>query len=290
MYPNLFQLPDWVPIIGGQPITSFGVMIFLAFLTAGIVTRHEMDRQGFDGDRAWDILFWCVIGGIGGAKLYYLLTHLSRVLDDPLGMLFARGGLTWYGGLILATALAIWKIRSLRLPVGRILDCIAPSMPLAYAVGRMGCFLVGDDYGVPTGSWVGIKFPEGTPPTRVQVLEGIYGITVDPELVARFGEVIPVHPTQLYEIGLSLLVAALIWKLRGHRYGAGWLFVFWLALYAASRFLVEFVRLKDDRYLFELFTSAQLVSVVLFLGSLTVAFRLARGASKKGGVASRAPG
>lgn len=277
MYPNLFRFPEWLPLIGGQQLTSFGVMMFLSFLTAGLILRSEMGRAGFDRDHAWDILFWAVIGGIGGAKLYYLLMHLPDVLDDPVRAILARGGLTWYGGLILASGLVAWKIRSLKLPMGAVFDCMAPAMPVAIAIGRMGCFLVGDDYGFPTDSWVGIAFPEGAPPTRVDILERDFGVTVDPALIERYGQIVPVHPAQLYEVAIALvLVAPIVWRFRGHRFGAGWLFSLWMALYGVERFLVEIVRAKDDRFIFDIFTSAQLLSVVITLTGIFLMVRLSR--------------
>jgi phosphatidylglycerol:prolipoprotein diacylglycerol transferase len=85
---------------------------------------------------------------------------------------------------------------------------------------------------------------------------------VDPELVERFGQVVPVHPTQLYEVALSTLIFFLLWRLRKHDRQPGWLFMVWLALAGAERFLVEFFRAKDDRLLGP-FTIAQLISLVL---------------------------
>lgn len=275
MYPNLFRIPDWVPLLGGEMITSFGVMLFLAFLTAGLLHSREMKRVGLDPERAWDLLFAAVIGGIVGAKLYYVIEHLPRLGEDPLELLLSRGGLVWYGGLLGGVGLTVLQARRLRLPIPRLGDTIAAPVALAYAVGRVGCFLVGDDYGVPTGSFLGVRFPDGTPPTRVAVLESQYGIQVDPELVARFGEVVPVHPTQLYEVGLSLVIFAVLWKLRDRRYAPGWLFTLWLALAGAERFAVEFLRIKTDR-LFGPFTVAQLVALVLVMLGLLGVVRLAR--------------
>jgi len=159
VYPNLFHLPEWLPLLGGAVITSFGAMMLAAFLTAGYVLKCEMVRQGHDADRAWDLLFWAVIGGIVGARLYYVLLNYPRLQADPLGMIFSRGGMVWYGGFILASALVVRRIHTTGLPMGRTLDGAAPALSLAYGVGRIGCFPVGDDYRRPKDSRVGIAFP-----------------------------------------------------------------------------------------------------------------------------------
>jgi len=116
-------------------------------------------------------------------------------------------------------------------------------------------------------------------PTRVAVIEREFGIQVDPELVARFGDVIPVHPTQLYEVGLSLAIFAFLWTMRKDtRPAAGWLFMVWLALAGTERFLIEFFRAKDDRF-FRVFTLAQLISIVLISVGVVWALRLRRSGS-----------
>ena len=145
MYPVFFQMPQWVPFLGGQPITSFGVFMLLAFLTAGYVLRAELQRVNEDPDKAWDFVFMAVIGGILGAKVYYLLLNFPSLIEDPIRMIFSRGGLVWYGGFLLATALVIREIRRQGLSVPAMADLIAPALALAYAVGRIGCFLVGEN-------------------------------------------------------------------------------------------------------------------------------------------------
>ncbi len=275
MYPNLFRLPEWFPFLGGEPITSFGVMMLLSFLTAGYVLRAEMGRMKMDPEQAWDLLFMAVVGGILGAKVYYVLLNYPRLVADPIGMIFSRGGMVWYGGFLLAAALVLWKARQLGLPLTKILDGSAPALALAYAVGRVGCFLVGDDYGRPTDSWVGIAFPNGTPPTRVDVLESQFGVAVDPALVEKYGQVIPVHPTQLYEIGLSTLFFFILWRMRKHPHQSGWLFSIWLILAGLERFAVEFFRAKDDRF-FGMFTLAQMISMALVATGVYWALRLRR--------------
>jgi phosphatidylglycerol:prolipoprotein diacylglycerol transferase len=273
MYPILFELPEWLPLVGGAAITSFGVMMLLSFLTAGYVLRAELRRQGEDPEKAWDLVFMAVIGGIVGARLYYLILNFPRFLEDPFGMLFSRGGLVWYGGFLLATVLVVWEVRRQKLPLGRTADACAPALALAYAVGRIGCFLVGDDWGRPTDSWVGIAFPRGTPPTRVDVIERDFGITVDPALVEKYGNIVPVHPTQLYEVAMSTLIFFVLWRIRGRERPAGQLFMMWLALAGIERFIVEFFRAKDDRFLAG-FTVAQLISLMIVAFGVIGAMRL----------------
>lgn len=262
MYPTFFDLPQWVPFLGGEPITSFGVFMFLSFLTAGLLLRAEMERAELDPEKAWDMLFMAVLGGVLGAKIYYILLNYPQLAQNPRDLIFSRGGMVWYGGFTMAVGLCYWEVRKSKLPLGKMSDLVAPPLAIAYAVGRMGCFLVGDDYGRPTAGWFGIKFPEGTPPTTVDALQRNFGVTVDPAIVEQFGQVVPVHPTQLYEIAMSTIIFLFLWARRRHEHAAGWLWWTWLGLAGAERFIVEFVRVKDDRFLGPL-TVAQLISLVL---------------------------
>lgn len=263
MLPILFRIPEWIPVLGGQPITSFGFMMFLAFLVGGSLLQRELRRMELPEQRAWDLLFTAVVGGIIGAKLYYVALNWRLAAADP-SFLWSRGGLVWYGGFLLATVLVVWQIRRYALPLGRVADAIAVVLPIGYAIGRVGCFLVGDDYGSPTASAFGMRFPDGAPPTRVDALERYFGIQVDPELVQQFGEVVPVHPTQLYEVAMSLIIFAIVWRLRTHAMQAGWLFMLWLSLAGVERVVVEVFRAKDDRFI-GVFTIAQAISLVLIV-------------------------
>ena len=262
MFPNLFRFPEWVPLLGGEWITSFGLFMFLSFVTGGLVGRTEMARKGYDPEKYWDLVFMAVLGGIVGAKVYYVLLNYPRLIEDPLGLIFSRGGMVWYGGFLGATALVVWEVRRSKLPVGDMADVTAPALALGYAVGRIGCFMVGDDWGRPTSLPWGVRFPMGAPPTRVDIIEREFGITVDPELIARYGDVVPVHPTQLYEVALSTLIFLFLWRIRKRPHQPGWLFMCWLALAGLERFLVEFLRAKDDRF-FAILTVAQLISLAL---------------------------
>jgi len=283
MYPELITLD--LPILGSVTITSFGVMMALSFLTGFWIVRIELLRKGMDEELAGDVLMGAIIGGIVGAKVYYVLLNWPQTVQDPFGMLFSRAGLVWYGGFIggaIGVSLAIHRRKA---PVPVLADVCAPALALAYAVGRMGCFLVGDDYGRPTDSWVGIAFPTGSPPSTAGNLRRMFGVSI-PESVPDTA-VLAVHPTQLYEIGMSLLIFALLWKLRREPWKAGRLFSLWLALAGVERLIVEFFRAKDDRFIGFL-TLAQLISIGLIVLGTWLFVRLGPATADTGDSPSRA--
>jgi phosphatidylglycerol:prolipoprotein diacylglycerol transferase len=249
--------------IGPVSVSPFGVMMVLAFLSAWAQLRWGLKRLAIgDDEDASAILLAAGIGGIGGAKLYYAILY-----QDPASLI-ERSGLVWYGGLMLGAAAVLVTARMRKLPLLSVVDASAPAMALGYAVGRIGCFLVGDDYGVPTDLPWGVSFPYGLPgPTTAGFMRREYGAAVAPEIAAD--ELLRVHPTQLYETLACLLIWILgVWLIRrGSRPGTVTVTV--ISLMAAERFLVEFVRAKDDRLLGQ-FTVAQVISVVVmaFLGTV----------------------
>lgn len=251
MYPELFEVRGFV-------VTSFGLMMFLSFMSGAWIVSLQLRRRGLEPEFAWDVLVWVALGGIVGAKLYYLALHWQDVVADPVGQLTSRAGLVWYGGLIGGILAYLWQVRRHRLPTGAMFDATAPALGLAYAVGRIGCFLVGDDYGVPTGSWVGVAFPRGAPPSTAGYFRSI-GVEVDPAVANT--AVLSVHPTQLYEAAAGLLIFVVLWRLSSRALRSGQLFGLFLVLYGIERFLVEFVRAKGDRIVFGLSTS-QVASLV----------------------------
>ena len=122
----------------------------------------------------------------------------------------------------------------------------APALALGYAIGRLGSFLVGADYGLPTVLPWGMAFPAGAPPTTAANL--VTAFAADIPDGARSGDFVRVHPTQLYEAGLSLLVLAALVRLRAARHVRGWrLAGLFLILHGCARVLVEPIRAKQDR-------------------------------------------
>lgn len=256
MYPTIVQ-------IGSFKITSFGVMMFFSFIAGAWVLAKQFERRNIAPGIAWDMLAWLALGGILGAKLYYLALHMGDVMANPLGELTNRGGLVWYGGFIGGVLAFFWQARRHKIPLGAGFDATAPAIALAYAVGRMGCFLVGDDYGLPTNSWVGIAFPDGSPPSTAGYLRSV-GATLPANVPDT--AVLRVHPTQLYEIAAALVIFWILLRLAETPRRPWAMFGAYMGLYGIERFLVEFVRAKGDRYFFGLSTSQVASLVVMFVG------------------------
>ncbi|HEX6177385.1 MAG TPA: prolipoprotein diacylglyceryl transferase [Thermoanaerobaculia bacterium] len=254
MYPTLVK-------IGAFEITTFGVMMFLAFIIAGWVLTRQLKRYGIDDDVASSIVVAAALGGIAGAKIYY------AILFGDWRLLFDRAGLVWYGGLIGGAAAVSWVIVRRRIDFWTTADCAAAPLSIGYSLGRIGCFLVGDDYGRPTDAWFGIAFPKGAPPTTARSLRE-FGVNVDSSIPDY--QVLRVHPTQLYEAGAALLMFFILSRMNATAHVKGRVFGVFLVLLGIERFLVEIVRAKDDRFLGP-FTVAQLISVILVLIGITLA-------------------
>jgi phosphatidylglycerol---prolipoprotein diacylglyceryl transferase len=256
--------------LGPLEITGYGLMLMVAFLMGGWLIVRQLRENKLKEEYAADIVAAAVIGGIIGAKLWYVA--LTR---DP-GALFSRGGLVWYGGFIggaLAVILNGWR---LGVPLRWTMQLTAPALAAAYALGRVGCWLVNDDYGRPSTLPWAVKFPEGLPPSTAGNMHHLFGVPVpagiDPSTV------LAVHPTQLYEVAAMLIAFAVLWSLRKRGHPIGWLFGLYLIFAGVERFLVEIVRAKDDRFLGP-FTLAQLASVILIAVGILLVTIWRRGAS-----------
>ncbi len=268
MHPVLFQLH--LPLVGLFTVSSFGVMMAGAFLAGHEVIRRELRRLGRDEALAGQIVIGAALGGIAGAKLYYLLLNWPETLADPLGMVFARAGLVWYGGFLGGAIGVLYAIRRRREPLGFVADACAPALALAYGIGRIGCFLVGDDYGLPTTSWIGVAFPAGAPPTTAGNLRHLFHVAVPAAIPDQ--ALLRVYPTELFETGLALLIFWYLWRQRRHLHRSGWLFGLWMILAGLERLAIEMFRAKDDRF-FGPFTTAQLISVALIVVGLALTRR-----------------
>lgn len=236
MYPELFRIGNFV-------VSSFGLMVAISFFVGYWVASLEFKRKKIDENLLGNILLLSMVGGIGGAKIMYILENvpINELFRNPLTHLLSRGGLTFYGGFICAIFL-VW-ILTYKNKAGflRVMDATSPSLALAHAIGRIGCFLVGDDYGVQSDLPWAMAFPKGLPPTNENV-----------------------HPTQIYEIVLMSIVFIVLWKFRKKNKPDGWLFSVFLILAGTERLLIEFIRNTTPSPVPGL-SVAQLIAIVLII-------------------------
>lgn len=254
--------------IGPVGISPFGVLLMLAFLGAYAQLSWGLRRSGAgDADDASAVVLGAGFGGIVGAKVYYAFLY------QDWRLLFDRSGLVWYGGFIGGTLAVLWIVHRRRLPGWRTADAGALGLAVGYAVGRIGCFLVGDDYGVPTDLPWGVAFPVGLPPTKAFWLESEFGVDIPPGVDPD--TLLAVHPTQLYESAAALFIWTIGMALfrRGAPPGKVTLVV--VGLLAVERFAVEFLRAKDDRF-FGALTLAQLISLAVVVAVVALGATLRR--------------
>ncbi len=262
--------------IGDFAISPFGVMLVAAFFAAYSQLRWGLERLGAgDDEDASTMVFAAGLGGILGGKAYY------AALYGDWSLLFDRAGLVWAGGFLGGLLGAIIVMRRRRMPTWPTLDAAGLGLALGYAVGRVGCFLVGDDYGRPTDLPWGMTFEVGVPPTTAGNLREYFGIDVG---AVAHDAWVAVHPTQLYETALALGIWWFGRRLFRLEWRPGMRFSVLLGLLACERFAVEFLRAKDDRFLGP-FTMAQAISVGLLLVASTL-FVLRRRSSDPALVAS----
>lgn len=247
--------------VGPLMITGFGLAVLAAFVVAQIVAQHELKRRGHNPEPVGDMIFAAVIGSLLGAKLYFV------ALTGDIDTLFSRGGFVFWGGLIGGIlAVTILVVRR-KLGFWRIADVAGLSIMPAYAVGRTGCWAVGDDYGRPWDGPLAVRFPEGAPPSTAQNMQEMFGIPVPATVPPN--TVLAVHPTQLYEVTMAFILFLVLWRLRDHKHAEGWLMGVYCVMAGVERFIVEFFRAKDDRF-FGALTVAQVIALVFIAAGLAV--------------------
>jgi phosphatidylglycerol:prolipoprotein diacylglycerol transferase len=224
--------------VGNIAMSGYGIALVMAFLIAWVVIARENGRRGDDVPFAGEIVLAASIGGLVGSKLFYAAFIGS-------GSILTRGGHSFWGGLIGgACAYSLWA-RIRHVSFFRYLDVTGIAIAAGYAVGRTGCWAIGDDYGRPWNSSFAVQFPRGAPPTTAANMLRIFGEV--PPLGSDAATIIAVHPTQLYETALGFVMFLVLWRLRDHRHAQGWLFGLYCVLAGVERFLIDFVRVEPNR-------------------------------------------
>jgi phosphatidylglycerol:prolipoprotein diacylglycerol transferase len=216
----------------GLTLQTFGLALAFALVCSGVLVAWRLRELGLPVDWVYEIMFCAGVGGVVGAKVWYV------VEKGDLGSLFSGTGLVFYGGAI-GGALAVMAYARYRGFLDyRLFDMGAPGLAIGYAVGRIGCQLAGDgDYGIPSSLPWAMAYPNGTVPTTVRV-----------------------HPTPIYELIVMGAVTWWLWR-RRDRVRPGELIGWWALLAGIERFLVEFIRRNED--IVGPFSLAQIVSVLM---------------------------
>jgi len=239
----------------GISIKTFGVTFALGFIACGLVVARRLRELGKPVDWAYEITFAALVGGVVGARAYYLIQHWDTARHDLLGSIFSGSGLVWYGGAIGGAIGVIGWMRWRKALNLQMLDMCATALALGYAIGRIGCQVSGDgDYGIRSGLPWAMGYPHGTLPTPPGV---------------------KVQPTPIYETLAMCLVAWFLWRIRD-RVRPGVVFATYLLLSGFERFLVEFVRRNSE--VAAGLTAPQLESLGLMLvGACWLALLMRRG-------------
>jgi phosphatidylglycerol:prolipoprotein diacylglycerol transferase len=233
-------------------------MLMTAFYSCYYFLSKDLKRLGYSPSLAGDIIFAAAVGGIVGSRIYFLLENFDQFIQDPLGMIFSGGGLVFLGGLIGGLLAVTYVIKKNDLKWLLVADLVAPLLILGYAIGRIGCLLVGDDYGLPTDAPWGIAFPNGIPPSTYSVFQSRYPWV---DLSGFSPGVLKVHPTQVYEIFLGSGIFYYLYQKRLSIQIQGSLFFTYLILAGIERFAVEFLRI-NQKYFIGL-SGAQIISIVM---------------------------
>jgi phosphatidylglycerol:prolipoprotein diacylglycerol transferase len=234
--------------IGTVEIRWYGVMIALAFLAGTLLGVREARRRGVDPELIYDLLLHVMPAGIAGARLDYILfSNPAYFFHHPSEIAAIwQGGLALHGGLIGGVLAGIWFCRRRRLAFWSFADLLTPSILLGQAVGRGACTLNGCSYGKPTTLPWAVTF-------------------TDPAAQAPHN--LPLHPTQLYEMASDFAILLFLWHFRKKTRFDGQLFLMYVTLYAAARFILEVFR-GDSLKLADLFPVPQVFSLFLFITAL----------------------
>ncbi len=241
-------------------------------------------------DQMWPVIFIAVIFGIIGAKIFHQLENMGDFLADPIGSLFSFSGLTFYGGLIVATGAVGYYGEKNGIKWKHMADAVAPSLIIAYGIGRIGCQIAGDgDWGIvnliPQPEWLSF-LPEWTwsydYPHNI-INEGVLMPDCSGSHCYRLAQ--PVYPTPIYETTLSILIFIALWSIRKNITIPGSLFAAYLMLNGLERFFIEKIRVNN---VFDMLgmrvTQAEIISTSLFfLGLVFMIFLIVQNNKTKFG-------
>ncbi|MFQ5905005.1 MAG: prolipoprotein diacylglyceryl transferase [bacterium] len=248
---------------GPFALHSWGLMLALGFLAGILIACYRAKKRGLEAQRMVDLAVVTIVAGVVGGRLAFVVTHLSDFKEFPLEVFAVwRGGLTFYGGAILAFIAGVIYLKRKSLKVWEAADVIAPSLSFGIFLGRIGCLLNGCCFGKPTLVPWAIVFPEGSYADQV------------------FEAGTHLHPTQIYSslAGITMFFL-LLWMERWWRFN-GSLFWRFVILYSVWRISVDLFRYYEPSSIYEIgalrMTESQLTSIGLIIAGIAMLSILSR--------------
>lgn len=228
--------------IGPITVHGYGLMIAIGIIAAYLAAEYRAKKLHLEHQRIFDLLIWCVVGGMIGAKLLYYITILNEVLKDPKILLNVADGFVVYGGIIGGILAGFLFCKKYKLDFLKYFDLTMPSIALAQGFGRLGCLLAGCCYGLETKSPFHIIFENSKfAPNGIALI-----------------------PTQIISSGLDFLNFFVLIFLAKRKKADGQIAAFYLIFYSVGRFIIEFFRGDLVRGKVGSLTTSQFISVFLF--------------------------
>jgi len=241
--------------LGPLTVHWYGIMVALGFLAGVSAMAWRRRFASMETEQIFDIALVAMVAGIVGARIFYVIQFWGEFRDNwAMIVRIDKGGLVFYGGFICAFAALALYCKRKKLETLKVLDLLAPSLALAHAFGRIGCFLQGCCYGKPSSVFWSVSFPSGTLPTARY-----------PD-VSRLGESghtlcsLGLHPVQLYESSANFLLFAVLLLFQG-KMKPGQLAAVYMVAYGVLRFVWEIFRGDSTDFLFGVLTPSQAISL-----------------------------
>jgi len=237
MQPVLFN-------IGPLSVHAYGFFLALAFLLGIFISLYYAKREGIRSEIVFDLATYVILASLVGARLFYVIGQWDQYRDNLLEIFMVqKGGLVFLGGMLLVMAVVVWYTRARKINVFKMLDLITPAAAVGYAITRIGCFLNGCCFGIPTHGPCGVVFPKTS-------------------LAYSYFPGEPLHPTQLYSALIMFFVFLIILFVYHNKKYDGQVFYWGMVLYSIYRFLVEFIRFSPIHWLW--LTPSQWIVLPIF--------------------------
>ncbi|WP_353948383.1 prolipoprotein diacylglyceryl transferase [Sporolactobacillus sp. Y61] len=243
--------------VGPIAINTLGVSVALSTLLGLWIVNREARKQNINADYMVEFALYCVLGGVIGARLWYVLFKWPYYAAHPGEILMVwMGGLALQGGILGGILIGIWLAKKHKLPVWQVADIVAPALILGMSIGRLSDFLAGDAYGIPSDSFLAVTYPPGT------FVYHAFGST-------------PVLPTPLFEAIGDLVILGILFLIKHRKPFQGFLFLLMLELYSILRFSLEFWRGDSLSTVFNLKTAqvTALLTIIIAIGFMIRRYR-----------------